>query len=111
MDSKPKEQDVLFQKLKVLEAEKELLEKHVGVLNGCLSVEELRAKIRTLEKKEELLVQMETIMGKLRLEVEPLKYLNSVLEKKLTAMNQCTTNSIVSGSSEGCKSNSSKSGI
>jgi hypothetical protein len=67
----------------MLRAEKELLEKHVFVLNECLSIDELRAKISDLEKKKEMISSLEKLIAKLRAEIEPLKYLKSILENKL----------------------------
>jgi len=78
----------LLQQLKKLRSEKELLEKHVFLLNNCLSVEELKAKISDLERKQETLVEMEDMIDKLRVEIEPLNYLKSILENKLVIENE-----------------------
>lgn len=78
----------LLQQLNSLRAEKELLEKHVFVLNECLSVEELKTKISDLEKKKGMLVSLETTIGRLRAEIEPLKYLKSILKTKLGGENK-----------------------
>lgn len=83
MESELKNQNDLLQQLKSLRAEKELLEKHVFVLNECLSLEELKAKISNLEKKKEMIVSLENVIGRLRAEIEPLKYLKSILKTKL----------------------------
>lgn len=83
MESQLKNQPDLLKQIKNLRAEKELLEKHVGVLNNCLSVDELKSKISTLEKKRELLSSLENVIKKLREDVEPLNYLKSVLKQKL----------------------------
>lgn len=86
--SESKYQNDLLQQLKTLRAEKELLEKHVFVLNECLSVEELKTKIFNLEKKQEMLVSLENLIERLRTETEPLHYLKSILKKKLEVENQ-----------------------
>lgn len=83
-----KDQDDLQQQLKLLRAEKELLEKHVFVLNECLSVEELKIKIANIEKKKEMLISLEKLIEKLRKEIEPLTFLKSILSKKLTDENE-----------------------
>lgn len=83
-----KDQDDLQQQLKLLRAEKELLEKHVFVLNECLSVEELKIKIADIEKKKEMLISLEKLIEKLHKEIEPLTFLKSILNKKLTDENQ-----------------------
>lgn len=88
MESELKNQNDLLQQLKSLRAEKELLEKHVFVLNECLSVEELKAKISNLEKKKEMLGSLENVIGRLRAEIEPLKYLKSILKTKLSDENK-----------------------
>lgn len=82
MESELKNQNDLLQQLKSLRAEKELLEKHVFLLNECLSVDELKAKISNLEKKKEMLTSLETVISRLRVEIEPLGYLKSILENK-----------------------------
>lgn len=93
MDSKLKDQDDgLLQELKKLRAENELLEKHVFVLNECLSINELKEKISMLEKKKEQLNSLEEMIGRLRAEIEPLQYLKSVLEGKLVNQNKTITN-------------------
>lgn len=94
MESELKNQNDLLQQLKSLRAEKELLEKHVFVLNDCLSVEELKAKITNLEKKKEMLVSLENVIGRLRSEIEPLKYLKSILKTKLGDENKIQSNNI-----------------
>ncbi|KAL4091607.1 hypothetical protein QTP88_026266 [Uroleucon formosanum] len=94
MESELKNQNELLQQLKSLRAEKELLEKHVFVLNDCLSVEELKAKITNLEKKKEMLVSLENVIGRLRSEIEPLKYLKSILKTKLGDENKIQSNNI-----------------
>jgi len=94
MESELKNQDDLLQQLKSLRAEKELLEKHVFVLNECLSVEELKTKISNLEKKKEMLVSLENVIGRLRSEIEPLKYLKSILKTKLDDENQIQSNNV-----------------
>jgi len=78
----------LLQQLQKLRFEKELLEKHVFLLNDCLSVEELKAKIFDLERKQETLVEMEDMIDKLRVQIEPLNYLKSILENKLVIENK-----------------------
>uniref|UniRef100_A0A2S2R0L8 ATP-dependent RNA helicase n=2 Tax=Sipha flava TaxID=143950 RepID=A0A2S2R0L8_9HEMI len=83
MESEFNNQNDLLHQLKMLRAEKELLEKHVFVLNECLSIDELRAKISDLEKKKEMISSLEKLIAKLRAEIEPLKYLKSILENKL----------------------------
>lgn len=83
-----KDQEDLQQQLKLLRAEKELLEKHVFVLNECLSVEELKIKIADIEKKKEMLNSLEKLIEKLRKEIEPLTFLKSILNKKLTDENE-----------------------
>lgn len=83
-----KDQDDLLEQLKLLRAEKELLEKHVFVLNECLSVEELKIKIADIEKKKEMLTSLEKLIEKLRKEIEPLTFLKSILNKKLTDENE-----------------------
>lgn len=83
-----KDQDDLLEQLKLLRAEKELLEKHVFVLNECLSVEELKIKIADIEKKKEMLISLEKLIEKLRKEIEPLTFLKSILNKKLTDENE-----------------------
>lgn len=88
MESEIKNQNDLLQQLKSLRAEKELLEKHVFLLNECLSVEELKAKISNLEKKKEMLASLETVINRLKTEVEPLGYLKSILENKESHTNQ-----------------------
>lgn len=94
MESELKNQNDLLQQLKSLRAEKELLEKHVFVLNECLSVEELKAKISNLEKKKEMLGSLENVIGRLRAEIEPLKYLKSILKTKLSDENKIQSNNI-----------------
>jgi len=94
MESQIKNQNDLLQQLESLRAEKELLEKHVFVLNECLSVEELKAKISNLEKKKEKLVTLENIIGRLRAEIEPLNYLKSILNTKLVDENKIQSNNI-----------------
>jgi len=94
MESKLENQNDLLQQLKSLRAEKELLEKHVFVLNECLSVEELKAKISNLEKKREMLVSLEDVIGRLRGEIEPLKYLKSILKTKLDVDDKIQVNNI-----------------
>lgn len=101
MESELKNQDDLLQQLKSLRAEKELLEKHVFVLNECLSVEELKTKISNLEKKKEMLVSLENVIGRLRSEIEPLKYLKSILKTKLGDENKIQSNNIGSELDEG----------
>lgn len=88
MESNSENQNELLQQLKKLRAEKELLEKHVFVLNECLSVDELKTKISDLEKKKEMLLSLENMIGRLRAEIEPLKYLKSILENKLINENR-----------------------
>lgn len=88
MESESKNQYDLLQQLKMLRAEKELLEKHVFVLNECLSIEELKTKIDDLEKKKEKLVSLENLVDRLRAEIEPLKYLKSILGKKVEIENK-----------------------
>lgn len=83
MESELNNQNNLLHQLKMLRAEKELLEKHVFVLNECLSIDELKAKISNLEKKKEMISSLENLIGRLRAEIEPLKYLKSILENKL----------------------------
>lgn len=83
MESELNNQNDLLHQLKMLRAEKELLEKHVFVLNECLSIDELKAKISCLEKKEKMLSSLEKVIERLRAEIEPLKYLKSILENKL----------------------------
>jgi len=100
MESELKNQNDLLQQLKSLRSEKELLEKHVFVLNECLSVEELKTKISSLEKKKEMLVSLEGVIGRLRSEIEPLKYLKSVLKTKLGDKNKIQSNNIGSESVE-----------
>lgn len=97
MESELNNQDDLIQQLKKLQAENKLLEKHVFVLNECLSVNELKEKISILEEKKEKINSLEDMIGRLRAEIEPLKYLKSVLENKLinenkTVMNKPLTN-------------------
>jgi len=94
MESELKNQNDLLQQLKSLRAEKELLEKHVFVLNECLSVEELKAKISNLEKKKEMLGSLENVIERLRAEIEPLKYLKSVLKTKLGDDNKMQSKNI-----------------
>jgi hypothetical protein len=94
MESELKNQNDLLQQLKSLRAEKELLEKHVFVLNECLSVEELKTKISNLEKKKEMLGSLENVIERLRTEVEPLKYLKSVLKTKLGDENKMQSKNI-----------------
>ncbi|XP_026807159.1 ATP-dependent RNA helicase dbp5-like [Rhopalosiphum maidis] len=94
MESELKNQNDLLQQLKSLRAEKELLEKHVFVLNECLSVEELKTKISNLEKKKEMLGSLENVIERLRAEVEPLKYLKSVLKTKLGDENKMQSKNI-----------------
>ncbi|XP_027837567.2 probable ATP-dependent RNA helicase DDX6 [Aphis gossypii] len=94
MESELKNQNDLLQQLKSLRAEKELLEKHVFVLNECLSVEELKAKISNLEKKKEMLGSLENVIGRLRAEIEPLKYLKSILKTKLSDENKIQSSNI-----------------
>lgn len=94
MESEIKNQNDLLQQLKSLQAEKELLEKHVFVLNECLSVEELKAKISNLEKKKEKLVSLENIIGRLRAEIEPLNYLKTILKTKLDDENKIHSNNV-----------------
>lgn len=89
-------QNVLLEQLKQLQAEKASLEKHVFMLNECLSVDELKDKIKHLEKKQEMLVKLEKYIGRLRNQVEPLKYLKMTLETKLLfegQLNQCQSKS------------------
>lgn len=86
--SELKNQNDLLQQLKTLQAEKELLEKHVFVLNECLSVEELKTKISNLEEKQEMLVRLENLIERLRTETEPLSYLKSILKNKVEMENQ-----------------------
>lgn len=88
MESNTENQNELLQQLQKLRAEKELLEKQVIVLNECLSVDELKSKIYNLEKKKEMLLSLENMIRKLRVEIEPLKYLKSILENKLINENQ-----------------------
>lgn len=83
--SKLNDQKDLLEQLEKLRLEKELLEKHVFVLNDCLSVDELKTKIADLEKKKEMLISIEDVIGRLRTEIEPLNYLKSILENKLLA--------------------------
>lgn len=94
MESELKNQNDLLQQLKSLRAEKELLEKHVFVLNECLSVEELKVKISNLEKKKEMLGSLESVIGRLRAEIEPLMYLKSILKTKLSDENKIQSNNI-----------------
>jgi len=94
MESELKNQNDLLQQLKSLRAEKELLEKHVFVLNECLSVEELKTKISDLEKKKEMLASLENVIGRLRSEIEPLKYLKSILKTKLGDENKIQSSNI-----------------
>ncbi|CAI6364390.1 unnamed protein product [Macrosiphum euphorbiae] len=100
MESELKNQNDLLEQLKSLRSEKELLEKHVFVLNECLSVEELKTKISSLEKKKEMLVSLEGVIGRLRSEIEPLKYLKSVLKTKLGDESKIQSNNIGSESVE-----------
>jgi len=88
MESNLRNQDDLLQQLETLRAEKDLLEKHVFVLNECLSVEELKSKIADLEIKKKSLISLESMIERIRAEIEPLKYLKSILEKKITTEKQ-----------------------
>lgn len=90
--SESKNQDDLLQQLQLLRAEKELLEKHVFVLNECLSVAELKTKISRLENKREMLVSLENLIERIRTEIEPLSYLKSILKNKLEVENQIYNN-------------------
>ncbi|XP_025194977.1 ATP-dependent RNA helicase DRS1-like isoform X2 [Melanaphis sacchari] len=94
MESELKNQDYLLEQLRALRAERELLTKHVFILNECLSVEELKAKISNLEKKKEMLGSLENVIGRLRAEIEPLKYLKSILKTKLGDENKMQSNNI-----------------
>lgn len=87
MESNNREGDML-QELEKLRLEKQLLLKHVFVLNDCLSTDELKRKISDLEKKEEMLISLKGVVERLRVETEPLNYLKSVLEKKISAANE-----------------------
>jgi len=92
--SESNNQNDLLEQLKTLRDEKELLEKHVFVLNDCLSVEELKTKISDLEKKREMLITLEDLIKRLRVEVEPLNYLKSILDNKLVNQSESELNKI-----------------
>lgn len=88
MESKSANENELLVQLKQLQAEKAFLEKHVSMLNECLTIEELKEKISYLEKKKEMIISLENVIEKLREQIEPLKYLKMTLEKKLLFENQ-----------------------
>lgn len=81
-------QDDLLQQLRTIRAEKELLEKNVVILNDCLSVKKLKHKISVLEKKKEMIISLQDMIRRLHSETEPLNYLKSILESKLSVENE-----------------------
>lgn len=84
MESKLTNENELLEQLKQLQVEKAYLEKHVSVLNECLSIEELKEKILHLEKKKDMIISLENVIEKLREQIEPLKYLKMTLKTKLS---------------------------
>lgn len=87
MDSKMqmfvKKQNQLQEQIEKLFAEKKILQKQMHVLNECLSLEKIKEKVSDLEKKEKILVSLEDMVNKLRIEIQPLNYLRKLLQSQL----------------------------
>ncbi|XP_050520119.1 uncharacterized protein LOC126893716 isoform X4 [Daktulosphaira vitifoliae] len=62
-----------------LNSENKNLQEKVAVLKDCLSLEKVKQKIYELEKKEKILVLLESKVEKMKLDIKPLKYLRTIL--------------------------------
>lgn len=57
-------------------------QKTVRILSECVSIENLEKKVSELENKQRTLEKFESIVRKLRAEIQPLNFLRELLEKK-----------------------------
>lgn len=87
-----KNDNLLLKQLKIQYADEKKFENYVGILQDCLSVDELKAKISILEEKLTLLNLLTNMTEKLHAEIEPLNCLKLILKTKLAAKNQTLEN-------------------
>lgn len=62
---------------------------HDLLINETLLVDKINNLVTQLEKKQETLMELETLGVKLRAEIQPLEYMKDNLEKKISAFKDC----------------------
>lgn len=81
----------LKETIQIINSEKIALENHNQALlkNESNLVDKFNAVVIQLEKKQETLIELETLGVKLKAEIQPLEYMKDYLEKKMSAFKEC----------------------
>lgn len=78
-----KKQNQLQEEIKVLLADKKILQDKIKVLSECLSLKKIKQKISDLENKQKILTSLESMLDNLKSDIKPLEYLKQLLHKEL----------------------------